>query len=47
MKITGIKTFFVDPGTSKNWLFAKIETDEGINGWGEAYTSFDREVNID
>ena len=32
MKITDIKTFIVPP----RWLFLKIETDEGVNGWGEA-----------
>jgi galactonate dehydratase len=32
LKITEIKTFLVPP----RWLFVKIETDEGISGWGEA-----------
>ncbi|WJH32361.1 galactonate dehydratase [Paenibacillus sp. CC-CFT747] len=31
MKITGFETFLVPP----RWLFLKIETDEGICGWGE------------
>lgn len=31
MKITSIKTFIVPP----RWLFLKIETSEGIVGWGE------------
>lgn len=31
MKITGYKTYVVPP----RWLFLKIETDEGIAGWGE------------
>ncbi|MET3599723.1 galactonate dehydratase [Martelella mangrovi] len=31
MKITALKTFLVAP----RWLFLKIETDEGICGWGE------------
>lgn len=31
MKITKIETFVVPP----RWLFLKIETDEGISGWGE------------
>lgn len=31
MKITALKTFIVPP----RWLFLKIETDEGISGWGE------------
>jgi len=31
MKITKMETFIVPP----RWLFLKIETDEGITGWGE------------
>ncbi len=31
MKITALKTFIIPP----RWLFLKIETDEGISGWGE------------
>jgi galactonate dehydratase len=31
MKITKLTTFLVPP----RWLFLKIETDEGITGWGE------------
>ena len=31
MKITRLTTFVVPP----RWLFLKIETDEGITGWGE------------
>ena len=31
MKITKLTTFMVPP----RWLFLKIETDEGITGWGE------------
>ncbi|WP_238651883.1 galactonate dehydratase [Paenibacillus piscarius] len=31
MKITGFETFIVPP----RWLFLKIETDEGLSGWGE------------
>lgn len=30
MKITRLETFVVPP----RWLFLKIETDEGIIGWG-------------
>lgn len=31
MKITALKTFLVAP----RWLFLKVETDEGLCGWGE------------
>lgn len=37
----GLKTFLVHPQShrvgligGKNWLFMKVETDEGIHGWG-------------
>jgi galactonate dehydratase len=32
MKITNLKTYSVPP----RWLFVKIETDEGLSGWGES-----------
>ena len=47
MKITNIKTFLIDPGVSKNWLFVKVETDNGLYGWGEAYTQLDRDRAIE
>jgi len=47
MKITDVKTFLVYPGTAKNWLFVKIETDGGIHGWGECYTQLDRDKAIE
>ncbi|MBN1673302.1 MAG: galactonate dehydratase [Kiritimatiellae bacterium] len=31
MKITKLETFFVKP----RWVFLKMETDEGLTGWGE------------
>ena len=31
MKITKLTTFVVPP----RWLFLKVETDEGVTGWGE------------
>ena len=32
MKITKLTTYRVAP----RWMFLKIETDEGVSGWGEA-----------
>ena len=46
MQITDIKTYLVHPGRAKNLCFVKIETDEGIYGWGECYTQSDRDVQI-
>jgi galactonate dehydratase len=35
MKISGIKTFIYN-AVWRNWVLIKVETDEGIYGWGEA-----------
>ena len=35
MKITAVKTFMVG-SERQEWLFVKVETDEGVYGWGEA-----------
>ena len=43
MKITNIKHFTVHPGWRKNLIYVKVETDEGLCGWGEAYTQYDRD----
>ncbi|MDA0206790.1 MAG: galactonate dehydratase [Acidobacteria bacterium] len=37
IKITDIKTFLVGTG-SRNWIYVKVETDQGISGIGEAYS---------
>ena len=34
MKITDIKTFLMETG-GRDWVFCKVETDEGVHGWGE------------
>ena len=34
MKITNIESFIVDAGW-RPWIFVKVETDEGITGYGE------------
>ena len=46
MKVAAVKTFLVDPGGSKSWLFVKVETDDGLHGWGEVYTQADRDRAI-
>jgi galactonate dehydratase len=46
LKITDIKHFLVHPGRAKNLCFVKIETDEGVYGWGECYTQADRDIQI-
>ncbi len=47
MKITALKTYLVDSGSAKHWLFVKVETDEGLHGWGEAYTQLDRDRQLE
>jgi galactonate dehydratase len=41
--IARITPYLVDSGSSKSWLFVKLETDDGLIGWGEAYTQADRD----
>jgi len=47
MKISALKTYLVDSGSAKHWLFVKVETDEGLHGWGEAYTQLDRDRQLE
>jgi galactonate dehydratase len=52
LKITGVKTFFANPGgqvawgtgNTKNYVFIKVVTDAGIDGLGEAFHSLDEPV---
>ncbi len=46
MKITNLRHWLVHPGTGKNLCFVKVETDEGIHGWGECYTQSDRDRQV-
>src|SRR2546425_2697353 len=46
MKVTAVTPFLVDPGIGKNWLLVKVETDDGVVGWGECYTQADRDQSI-
>ena len=46
MKITDINHFIIHPGVGKNLCFVKIDTDEGIHGWGECYTQADRDKQV-
>ena len=46
MKIDRITTFIVDSGHWKNWLFVRIDTSDGLHGWGEAFTEAGRERAI-
>ncbi len=43
MIITRVETHFFHPGQAKNLLFVRIETDQGLYGWGESYVSAKKE----
>ncbi|HVR51994.1 MAG TPA: mandelate racemase/muconate lactonizing enzyme family protein [Pseudorhodoferax sp.] len=43
MKIARIETFFFHPGSGKNLLFCRIETEDGLHGWGESYVGVKKE----
>ncbi|TBW41281.1 mandelate racemase/muconate lactonizing enzyme family protein [Siculibacillus lacustris] len=47
MKIERIETFLFHPGSGKNLLFVRIETDEGVHGWGEAYVGVKKETIVE
>jgi galactonate dehydratase len=47
MKVTGVKTFIVQPPAAKTVLFVKLETDSGLHGWGEVYTVSAREPALE
>jgi galactonate dehydratase len=50
MRVSDVKTFIVHPGPTlyrKNWLFVKVETEDGVHGWGECYTQADRDRTIE
>ena len=38
MKVTAVKPYLVAPPGVKPVCFVKVETDEGLYGWGESYT---------
>ena len=46
MKVTSVTPFLVHPGSGKNWLFVRVETGDGVHGWGECYTQADRDRAI-
>jgi len=47
MKIAGIETFLLHPGSGKNLLFCRVTTDDGLYGWGEAYVTRGKEHVIE
>lgn len=47
MKISRIQTYLFYPGAAKNLLFCRIETTDGVYGWGEAYVGKSKEKVVD
>jgi galactonate dehydratase len=47
MNVKAVRTYLVDPGSHKHWLFVKVEADNGLHGWGECYTQADRDRSIE
>src|SRR5438309_2406380 len=43
MKIAHIETFILGTGSSKDLLFCRVETEDGLYGWGEAYVTHGKE----
>ena len=47
MNIARIETFLLHPGSGKNLLFCRVETTDGLHGWGEAYVTRGKEKVIE
>jgi galactonate dehydratase len=43
MKIARIESFILGTGSSKDLLFCRVETEDGLHGWGESYVTHGRE----
>ncbi|HJU16230.1 MAG TPA: mandelate racemase/muconate lactonizing enzyme family protein [Stellaceae bacterium] len=43
MKIARIESFILGTGSSKDLLFCRVETEDGLYGWGESYVTHGRE----
>ena len=43
MKIARIETFILGTGSAKDLLFCRVETEDGLYGWGEAYVTQGKE----
>src|SRR5437660_96221 len=43
MKIARIETFILGTGSSKDLLVCRVETEDGLHGWGEAYVTQGKE----
>ena len=46
MKIARIESFILGTGSSKDLLFCRVETEDGLHGWGEAYVTHGKETVV-
>ena len=46
MKVIDVKVVLANPNERKNICFVKIDTDQGVYGWGECYTQADRDLQV-
>ena len=46
MKISHVESFLFNPGNTRNLLFCRVETDDGVHGWGEAYVTMEKEKAV-
>jgi galactonate dehydratase len=46
MKIGRIETFILGTGSGKDLLFCRVETENGLYGWGEAYVTAGKETVV-
>ncbi|MDO9437498.1 mandelate racemase/muconate lactonizing enzyme family protein [Hydrogenophaga sp.] len=46
MKVVKLECLPVHPGWRKNLVFVRVETSDGVVGWGEAYSQYDRDGAI-
>lgn len=44
--ITKLTHVIAHPGRGKNLLFVRLETADGLHGWGECYTQSDRDIQV-
>ncbi|MBM3139980.1 MAG: mandelate racemase/muconate lactonizing enzyme family protein [Chloroflexi bacterium] len=46
MRITSLRHVLAHPPHGKNLLFVRLETADGLHGWGECYTQSDRDTQV-
>lgn len=45
-RVHRVETFLVDGGAAKSWVWVRLESTDGVVGWGECYTAPGRERAI-